>query len=366
MRGRQPALVAKLAARLQAAWFNRDPGTLAALLVPLSWLYGSLQRRARRANERRAQTIPQPACPVVVVGNLIVGGAGKTPTTLAVLQALGDAGYTPGVVSRGHGGRNAGASAVTAVRLTSDADDVGDEPLLIHRRSARPVVVGRDRVAAAQHLLQAHPQVDVIVSDDGLQHRQLARDVEVVVFDERGIGNGRLLPAGPLREPFEQQPPTAALVLYNHGQPTTAWPGACAARRLRGVWPLQAWLRGGSEPAPLSALHGRRLLAVAGIAVPERFFAALEGAGLAIERLAMPDHHDYATLPWPPDTPDVITTEKDAVKLAAHADGGTAIWVVGLDLELPARFVAELLARVAQSPRRRPCTGAPPSSKDHP
>lgn len=366
MRGRHPALVERLGARLQAAWFRRDAVPLARLLAPLSWLYGRLQRRARQLDEQRALATAQPACPVVVVGNLIVGGAGKTPTTLAVLQALGDAGYTPGVVSRGHGGRPADASAVTAVRLTSEPAEVGDEPLLIHRRSGRPVVVGRDRVAAASQLLQAHPQVDVIVSDDGLQHRRLARDVEVVVFDERGIGNGRLLPAGPLREPFLQQPPPRALVLYNHDQPSTAWPGACATRRLRGVWPLQAWLQGGNAPTPLSALTDRRLLAVAGIGVPERFFAALEGAGLAIERLALPDHHDYATLPWPPGTPDVITTEKDAVKLASHAGAGTAIWVVGLDLELPARFVAELLARVAQSPRRRPRAGASPSSKDHP
>ena len=358
--------MARLGDRLQAAWFNRQPGLLVWLLTPLCWLYGSLQRRARRAHEQRAVSTPQPACPVVVVGNLIVGGAGKTPTTLAVLQALSDAGYTPAVVSRGHGGRHVDASAVTAVRRTSEPAEVGDEPLLIHRRSGRPVVVGRDRVAAAWQLLQAHPEVDVIVSDDGLQHRQLQRDVEVVVFDERGIGNGRLLPAGPLREPFTAAPPPDALVLYNHASPSTSWPGACATRQLRGVWPLQTWLQGGSTPAPLSSLLGRRLLAVAGIGVPERFFAALEVAGLNIERLALPDHHDYATLPWPAGTPDVITTEKDAVKLAQHAGGGTAIWVVGLDLELPARFVAELLARVAQSPRRRPRAGATPPSKDHP
>lgn len=339
---------------------------LIRLLTPLSWLYGSLQHHARRAREQRATTLIQPACPVVVVGNLIVGGAGKTPTTLAVLQALGDAGYRPGVVSRGHGGRRAGASAVTAVQVTSEAAEVGDEPLLIHRRSGRPVMVGRDRVAAARHLLQAHPHVDVIVSDDGLQHRQLRRDVEIVVFDERGIGNGRLLPAGPLREPFTAMPPPDALVLYNHSRTSTPWPGACATRRLRGAWPLQLWLQGSSAPAPLAALQGRRLLAVAGIGVPERFFAALEGAGLSIERLALPDHHDYASLPWPADTREVITTEKDAVKLAPHAIAGTAIWVVGLDLEMPAGFVAELLSRVAQAPRRHPHAGTTLLSKDPP
>jgi tetraacyldisaccharide 4'-kinase len=341
---------------LLARWFQPGPSWASALLAPLSWLYAGLQRRSRQSQERQSLQVQQPSCPVVVVGNLIVGGAGKTPTTLAVIEALRKAGHVPGVVSRGHGRQ---PDAVLDVTPDADPQDVGDEPLLIRRRSGAPVVVGRDRVAAANHLLQRHPQVDVIVSDDGLQHRRLRRDVEVVVFDERGVGNGRLLPAGPLREPFASAPPAQALVIYNHRQRSTTWPGVCAERTLSGAWPLVPWQQGGHQPTPLSALRGRPLLAIAGIAVPERFFAALEAAGLTIDRLPMPDHHGYATLPWPTGTRDVVTTEKDAVKLARLPVGDVRVWVVGLDLRLPAPFVADLLARVAASAHLHAGTAAP-------
>jgi tetraacyldisaccharide 4'-kinase len=346
------SLSARVRDGLLASWFSPHPGVASRLLAPLAWLYGLLQRRSRARQERQAVAVVQPVCPVVVVGNLIVGGAGKTPTTLAVVAALRAAGLAPGVVSRGHGRHRADVMEVT---LQSDPAAVGDEPLLIHRRAGVPVVVGRDRIAAARHLLQAHPRVDVIVSDDGLQHRQLQRAVDVIVFDERGIGNGCLLPAGPLREPFGPMPPQGSLVLYNHPLPSTPWPGPCLARRLSGVWPLARWLQGGSEPQPLATLQGRPLLAMAGIAVPERFFGALEAAGLSIHRMPMPDHHVYDSTPWPAGTADVVTTEKDAVKLGPWAAGGTAVWVVGLDLDLPAAFVAELLERVARA--RGPTAG---------
>ena len=341
---------------LLASWFQPGPSWPSTLLAPLSWLYAALQHRSRQSQERQSLDIQQPGCPVVVVGNLIVGGAGKTPTTLAVIDALRRAGRVPGVVSRGHGRRD---DAVLDVAPDADPLSVGDEPLLIRRRSGAPVVVGRDRAAAAIRLRQWHPTVDVIVSDDGLQHRRLRRDVEVVVFDERGLGNGRLLPAGPLREPFSSTPPAQALVLYNHRQPSTPWPGAVAVRTLSGAWPLAQWQQGSHEPTPLSALQRRPLLAMAGIAVPERFFAALEAAGLSIHRLPMPDHHDYATLPWPAGTREVVTTEKDAVKLARLPVGDVRVWVVGLDLQLPAPFVADLLARVAASAHLHAGTAAP-------
>jgi tetraacyldisaccharide 4'-kinase len=336
-----------------ASWFRADRSGLSRLLQPLSWLYGWGAARARHKHMALAQTRPQPDCAVVVVGNLVVGGAGKTPTTVAVVQALRSAGFNPGVVSRGHGRV---ASASLEVRAGATAEQVGDEPLLIHRRCGVPVVVGTDRVAAALQLCKLHPRLDVIVSDDGLQHRQLRRDVEVIVFDGRGVGNGLLLPAGPLREPLGPQPPPKALVLYNHDRPTTPWPGHCATRRLTGAWPLQQWLNTSSQPVALSTLRGRRLLAMAGVAVPERFFTALEHAGLDIVRWPQPDHHPYDTLPWPPDTADVITTEKDAVKLGRWTSADTRVWVVGLDLDLPAAFVADLLARMP----REAASGAAP------
>ena len=332
---------------LLAQWFRPSISLPATLLRPLALLYRGVlsvsRYRQRRASLRRLQ----PHCPVLVVGNLVVGGAGKTPTTIAVVQALRAAGRRPGVVSRGYGRVGDGISEITA---TSDVAQVGDEPLLIHRRTGVPVVVGRDRVAAARRLLAQHPLVALIVADEGLQHRQLRRDLELVVFDERGVGNGLLLPAGPLREPLAPAPDTRTLVVYNHDHATTPWPGDCMQRRLSGAWPLAIWLADArTEPTPLQALQGRPLLAMAGVAVPERFFAALQAAGLQIERLPLRDHHAYDSAPWPPGTREVVTTEKDAVKLArwsAGADAAPRIWVVGLDLVLPARFVDHLLSRL--------------------
>ncbi len=339
-------------------WFRPQVQGAWHLLRPLAKLYGALERRSRRQRRAEAAQRAQPERPVLVVGNLVIGGAGKTPATITIVQALQAAGHRPGVVSRGFGRRD---SQWVEVNLRSDPTAVGDEPLLIHRRTGAPVLVGRDRVAAAQELLRRHPQLDLVVADDGLQHRQLARQLEVLVFDERGIGNGQLLPLGPLREPMPLAPPAQALVLYTHDRPSTAWPGACAPRRLRGAWPLATWLtEPGAAPQPLANLRGQPLLAMAGIAVPERFFSGLEAAGLSITRLPLADHHDYRDVPWPPGTAAVITTEKDAVKLARWARQGPHIWVVGLDLVLPAAFVATLIARLPPPPSPA-SPGSPPS-----
>lgn len=321
-------------------------------LWPLSKLF-QLLVGLRRLTQRAAQPLP---VPVLVVGNLVVGGAGKTPTVMAVVQALQAAGHRPGIISRGHGRQG---DAVREVQAADSAAQVGDEPLLMRRRCAVPVWVGRQRAQAALALCAAHPEVDVLVSDDGLQHHALARDAELVVFDERGAGNGLLLPAGPLREALPQATAQHQRVLYTHGQASTALAGAMASRRLGQAWPLSAWAVGLSSAAvPLQSLHGRRgpdgrlLLAVAGIAAPQKFFGMLQAAGLSVEPCPVPDHHAYAALPWPADTADVITTEKDAIKLATlpaagigqgTGTGRTRIWVVPLDLQLPAALVADLL-----------------------
>jgi tetraacyldisaccharide 4'-kinase len=288
--------------------------------------------------------------PVVVVGNLIAGGAGKTPTVMAVVRCLQAAGRSPGVISRGYG-RAAGAPPVIEVRPDSAAAQTGDEPLLLRLRLQVPVWVGVDRVAAAQALLAAHPTVDVLVSDDGLQHLRLPRTAQVVVFDERGAGNGWLLPAGPLRERLADLPPPRTVVLYNAPQPTTPWSGHLATRRLAGLVELAGWWRG--EPATMAGLQalaadGRPVIAAAGMARPERFFGMLRAAGLSVTPLPLPDHDAYAALPWPADAPHVVVTEKDAVKLrpdrfatGAHA---TRIWVAPLDFRGDAAFDAALLA----------------------
>jgi tetraacyldisaccharide 4'-kinase len=291
------------------------------------------------------------AVPVIVVGNLIAGGAGKTPVVTALVESLRRRGHSPGIVSRGYGAANGGVLDVTP---TTRAADCGDEPLLLRLRTGAPVVVGRDRVAAAEHLLRSHPATDVIVSDDGLQHLRLARSVQVLVFDERGAGNGWLLPAGPLREALPSTIPPRSLVVYNATTPSTPLPGTLARRALSGAVALAPWWQG--QPATieaLTALRGRPVLAAAGVARPERFFAMLRQHGLTIETLPLPDHHDYATLPWPADAPDVIVTEKDAIKLDASRMGTVRVWVAPLDFALDAAFDTALFALL-------PPPGTPP------
>ena len=342
-------LPARLAAALRRAWWTTPPNFAAQALRPLAALYGVLARLHRALG--RPQRV---GLPVIVVGNLIVGGAGKTPTTIAVLHLLRAFGWRPGVVSRGHGRRH---TALVEVRHDSLAGDCGDEPLLIHLRTGVPVMVASDRVAAARALCAAHPDVNIIVADDGLQHHRLARDLQVIVFDDRGAGNGLLLPAGPLREPLPRQVPAASIVLYNAARASTPWPGWLAARRQTGVLPLADWWRG-EKPAADSwrPLQDRPLLAAAGTAAPERFFAMLREQGLRLAATrALPDHHAFDTLPWRDDTADVVITEKDAVKLRperlAQGGGATRVWVVPLDLEPDVAFAAALKRHFPHPPK---------------
>ncbi|MES3013780.1 MAG: tetraacyldisaccharide 4'-kinase [Pseudomonadota bacterium] len=337
------------AQRLQRAWLTR--GTLACALLPLALLYGAitaLRRALYRIGVLRARVLP---VPVIVVGNLITGGAGKTPTVIAIVAALRRHGRTPGIVSRGHGGNHDGVLEVTRAVA---AERCGDEPLLMHLRTEAPLVVGRDRVGAARELLRLHPQIDVIVSDDGLQHLALARDVQVIVFDERGAGNGWLLPAGPLRETVPRVLPARSLVVYNAAAASTPLPGTLARRALAGVVRLADWWRGApASNDALDALRGRPLLAAAGLAHPERFFAMLRERDLTITPRPLPDHHDFANLPWPIDAPDVVLTEKDAIKLDPSRIGTTRVWVAPLDFGLDVAFEAALIALLAPlGPRR--------------
>jgi len=325
---------------VERAWSGR--GLASTALLPASWLFGGIAAIRRGLFERGVLTTNRLPVPVVVVGNLVTGGAGKTPTTMAIVDILRSAGYTPGIVSRGYGRSSA---AICAVDDRSDAALVGDEPLLMRRRTKAPTFVGRDRVAAAHALLHAAPEVNIIVSDDGLQHLALDRDVEVLVFDERGTGNGRLLPAGPLREPMPRAAGARQIVLYNAASPTTPWAGFLGTRSFGGVSPLAAWWRGEApERDTLAALRGRDLLAVAGLARPGRFFDMLRAAGLTIRELTLEDHHDFAELPWPSSTADVIVTEKDAVKLPPTRRTNARVWVAALDFSPEAAFGARLLS----------------------
>jgi len=346
----RPSWAARLEALLQRHWWQPRPRGLMRLLWPLSLAYGGLAALARR------QAVPQagPAVPVLVVGNLVVGGAGKTPTVIALVLAFQAAGRRPGVISRGHGRQGHGVSAVTA---DASAQAVGDEPLLIRRRTQVPVWVGRDRSAAARGLCAAHPEVDVLLADDGLQHRRLRRDAELLVFDDRGVGNGQLLPAGPLREPLPVALGPQQRVIYTGQGVSTPLPGGSGRRRLGRAWPLCAWLRDEAHAAvELHSLTDRPLLAVAGLAAPQKFFDMLSAAGLVFDSLPLPDHHPYATLPWPASTRDVLTTEKDAVKIDLAALAGTRVWVLPLDFQLPPGLADDLLSLL---PAPQPKTPSP-------
>lgn len=345
----EPTAATRWQQRLEAAWWQ--PGSRPAWhWRALSEIFGTVVRLRRALYRHGWLRSDRLDVPVIVVGNRIVGGAGKTPTTVALVDALRQAGHHPGIVSRGHGRDGA---APRAVHPDAAAIEVGDEPLLMARRTGVPLWVGRDRAAAGRGLRQAHPEVDVIVCDDGLQHLRLARDIELVVFDDRGSGNGRLLPAGPLREPLEV--PSLAQhqwVIYNARQPSTSLPGRLARRTLAAPQRLPHWRA--SHPSSADdwqALIGRPLWALAGIGAPERFFNDLRAQGLtlpATQALPMPDHAAYDTLPWPDTAADLLVTEKDAVKLdparLARERPGTTVWVVPLRYALPPDLVSDLLA----------------------
>lgn len=327
-----------LANWLQRQWWQPRPGIAACLLGPLSMLYLALSSWQRWRGRRWARRQPPLRTPVIVVGNLIVGGAGKTPTTIGLLQDLQARGWHPGVVSRGYGRQD---DEMVEVHADTPARLAGDEPLLIHLRTRAPLMVGRDRHAAARALLARHLEIDVLVADDGLQHTRLPRDLAIVVFDARGQGNGLLLPAGPLRQPLPRDLPADWQVLYNADRPSTPLPGACAQRGLSGAVLLSHWWQGRPpSPEALQALATQSrqhpLIAAAGIAEPERFFQQLEQLGCQLTRLPLPDHAVLTPPPWPADASDVLITEKDAVKLQAQAlPPLPRLWVVALDLRLP-------------------------------
>jgi len=344
------------AQRLQQAWLTRGP--LACALLPIAWIFGALGGLRLRLYRVGLFKIIRLPVPIVVVGNLIAGGAGKTPTVMAVVELLRSRGFVPGVISRGYGRHGDG---VVDVSEEVDARMAGDEPLLMRLRLRAPVVVGRDRVAAAQELLRRHPSTDVIVSDDGLQHLRLARDAQVLVFDQRGAGNGWLLPAGPLREPMPARVPPRSVVLYNSPAPSTALPGSLASTGLAGAVPLAQWWLGlPASRAALDDLRRKPVLAAAGMAHPERFFEMLRAAGLTVEPLPLPDHFDFAALPWPASAADVVITEKDAVKLKPARTGSTRVWVVPLDFRLGADVERALLA-LLPPPSNRTTHGHPTS-----
>lgn len=313
-------------ALLQQTWLRRGP--LACLLWPMAGLFGLLVRlrcSLYRAGFLRSEKMP---VPVVVVGNVLAGGAGKTPTVIALVQHLQATGLRVGVVSRGYG---RSADCCTEVLLTTPPEQSGDEPALIRRATQAPVFVATRRVDAARALLAAHPATQVIICDDGLQHYALQRDIEIAVFDDRGAGNGWLLPAGPLREPWPDRlhrgagPDGRGIDLVLHTGALPVFDGFRSKRRL-----ADHALRADGSPVALASLAGSALLAVAGIAKPQAFFDMLAARGLTLaEARALPDHYDFDSYPQASDSGyTLICTEKDAVKLFPRQTGVLAVPLV--------------------------------------
>ncbi|MDQ2187956.1 tetraacyldisaccharide 4'-kinase [Alcaligenaceae bacterium A4P071] len=386
---------------MSAAWWARQwqrKGWVSNALLPLAALTRLVVARKRRAFAEGRRAAHWPGVPVVVIGNIYVGGTGKTPAVIATVEALRARGWRPGVVSRGYG--VAIGPTARVAQGTPEAAQVGDEPALIARVTRVPIAVHPRRVLAAQALRDHYPEIDVIVSDDGLQHLALARDVEIVIQDERGVGNGRVLPAGPLREPPERLREVDAIVSNRSGavvassgaspsavDPSSATPSAprsaasspssadspsAAAAPLSAVGPHHLDMR--LEPSDaVRLIDGQRrpladfaapalgpIAAAAGIGKPERFFATLTRAGIPlVHTLSLPDHHDFKTSPFGSLTAaTILITEKDAIKCAHLQDA--RLWSVPVKAELsdPA-FFDWLSLTLAERRDARLASGAP-------
>lgn len=316
---------------LQAQWYGASGPH--PLLLPLEALFRqavAVRRRAYREGHKRSERLP---VPVIVVGNLTVGGTGKTPLTIWLADFLKAQGYRPGIVSRGYGGK--AQAQPLAVDAATDPALAGDEPVLIAQRTGCPIYVFPKRAEAGRALLARH-DCDILVADDGLQHYALARDIEIAVVDHtRRFGNGHCLPAGPLREPPERLA-EADLVVYSGAEQAPAG----YAMALVGTEAVN--LRDATLRRPLADFAGRPLCALAGIGHPERFFAHLRAAGLTFEARAFPDHHAYRPEDWAfAAGADLLITEKDAVKCRPHAEARH--WCVPVAARLPTAFGPDLL-----------------------
>ncbi|MSQ65441.1 MAG: tetraacyldisaccharide 4'-kinase [Limnohabitans sp.] len=317
----------------QQVWAARGP--LACLLWPLTllsraWLL--IESMAYEKGWRRARYLP---VPVLVVGNLLAGGTGKTPIVIGLVEHFQSLGLQVGVIARAYG---TGEEPLMEVVNNSPPSQAGDEPLLIRLRCAVPVFTGRQRAKAAQALLQAYPHTQLIISDDGLQHRALHHDVAVCVFDDRGLGNGWLLPAGPLREAWPRAAATGTSQYLLHTG-DRAFGHSLAAKRS-----LSHTARNGKgEQRHLSSWQGQAVQALAAIARPALFFAALEQAGLRLTQThVFPDHASLADWQTAGNEP-LLCTEKDAVKLWPHQPDA---WAVPLLCELPPELLLQLSTEV--------------------
>jgi tetraacyldisaccharide 4'-kinase len=320
---------------LQKHWYRITP--LHLLLLPLSLLFYLLATLRRLLFQIGIFSSIKFPVPVIIVGNISVGGTGKTPFTLWLAEQLLADGWHPGIISRGFGGSGSTPQEVLA---NSDPAIAGDEPVLMAQRNLCPVWISRDRPAAAQALLNTHPECDVILSDDGLQHYRLQRDVEIVVVDGvRRFGNGLLLPAGPLRETTSRLRKVDAVVI-NGG---TVADGEYLMQ-LEGVHFYN--LLNPEISATAADFKEQTVHAIAGIGHPERFFRHLENMGLTLQTHAYPDHHRYtaADLSFA-DANALLMTEKDAVKCREFAD--EKCWVLRVEAHLDSALTQLIIKKIS-------------------
>jgi len=307
-----------IADRLVAAWYSPQLTLLTAALTPLSVVFRTavrLRRALYRGGMLRVQRLP---VPIVIVGNITVGGSGKTPLTIALARALAERGWRPGIVSGGYGGAGGAPRAVVA---GSTPDQVGDEPVLL-ARTGLPVWVGHDRPAAARALIAAHRECNVLIADDGLQHYAMQRAVEIAVVDaSRGLGNGFMLPAGPLREPASRLDEVDAVVRLEAAAQSPAGRMSMRESTMSLVGDSFVRVDAAGLVAGAASFHGADIHALAGIGNPERFFEHLRSLGIDAACHAFPDHHRFTAADLAlPGAGAILMTEKDAVKCVAFAN----------------------------------------------
>jgi tetraacyldisaccharide 4'-kinase len=324
-------------------WYAPQKTITSYLLYPVSLVYQSIIKARRFAYQHGYKKITQVAAPVIVVGNISVGGTGKTPLVIYLVQLLREKGYRPGVISRGYGAKN--NLQPIAVIANSNSAEVGDEPLLIARNLNCPVVICADRVQAAQKLL-AENDVNIIVSDDGLQHYALHRDVEIVVIDgERGLGNGYCLPAGPLRESAKRLQKVNFVVVNNSKENKAQDFGVNVFQMQLSIDKL-CNIKDRNLVKGLEELKGKQIHAVAGIGNPARFFRMLKDFGCNVIEHAFPDHHVYSNQDFAFASGDdiIVMTEKDAVKCENFATAN--YWYLPVHAVVEEKFISGLLSHL--------------------
>ncbi len=329
------SLKQKMAHVLQQSWYDKSGLTL--ILRPLSWLFiliSVTRRYLYRVGIIKSTQLP---VPTIIVGNLTVGGTGKTPLVIWLANYLKDLGYKPGILSRGYSGM--ANSWPQQVRPDADPYIVGDEAVVISRRTQCPMAVGPDRVAAGEALLK-YSDCDIVISDDGLQHYRLKRNIEVLVIDGiRRFGNGFCLPAGPLRECVSRKDEVDCKVTNGvaaQGEYAMTYSGCDIVNLVS------------QEAKPLADLVGQSIKAVAGIGNPDRFFNFLRAQGLRLETKAFPDHYLYSEDSIQADDETlVLMTEKDAVKCQRFAKANW--WYVPVNVNMPNEFGLEIVNLLEKS-----------------